>query len=148
MLIISELFDTKNINFGSETRHGGYCETCAYTYTVKTLTVSDYSLNSSILNEIRINNLINKVKELVADYDLDPVKIAKDALYTLDKVRALFPDYEVTENNNEIIISWKKWEEARREKEEEEYNAYWSSFKDSEKSKKLAQSIAALGRLG
>jgi hypothetical protein len=31
---LSRLFKTKDINFGSETRSGGYCETCSYTYGV------------------------------------------------------------------------------------------------------------------
>lgn len=38
---LSELFQTKNINFGSETRQGGYCETCAYTYSVCKIFVAD-----------------------------------------------------------------------------------------------------------
>lgn len=38
---LSELFQTKNINLGSETRQGGYCETCAYTYSVCKIYVAD-----------------------------------------------------------------------------------------------------------
>lgn len=41
---MSELFQTKNINFGSETRHGGYCETCAYTYSVTMIYINDATL--------------------------------------------------------------------------------------------------------
>ena len=44
MLIISELFDTKNINFGSETRSGGYCDTCGGKH-ITTLTIKNYKLS-------------------------------------------------------------------------------------------------------
>lgn len=31
---VSEALGTRDINFGSEERSGGYCDTCAYSYTV------------------------------------------------------------------------------------------------------------------
>lgn len=36
---LSELFGTTMINLGSEERSGGYCETCAYDYTVSVATI-------------------------------------------------------------------------------------------------------------
>lgn len=35
----SEFFGTKDIDVNAETREGGYCETCAYTYAVQRLKI-------------------------------------------------------------------------------------------------------------
>lgn len=45
LLKLSEYFGTKNINFGSEVRRGGYCETCHYSYTVNIVTIRDITKN-------------------------------------------------------------------------------------------------------
>jgi hypothetical protein len=42
---ISEAFGTKVINFKSETREGGYCETCSYSYSVNLVSVDDVAEN-------------------------------------------------------------------------------------------------------
>lgn len=42
---LSKYFGTKNINMGSEVRHGGYCETCSYSYTVNIVTIRDITKN-------------------------------------------------------------------------------------------------------
>ena len=36
---VAEAFGTKDINFSDETRTGGYCETCEYSYTIVTIRV-------------------------------------------------------------------------------------------------------------
>lgn len=46
---ISKVFGTRNINFKSESREGGYCETCSYSYTVNIVTVADISGEWSIV---------------------------------------------------------------------------------------------------
>ena len=38
---LSDLFQTRKINLGTETREGGYCETCAYSYSVVVIRVED-----------------------------------------------------------------------------------------------------------
>ena len=37
----SKFFGTKNINVNAETREGGYCETCSYTYSVQKLYINN-----------------------------------------------------------------------------------------------------------
>ncbi|MGN6107823.1 MAG: hypothetical protein ACTHU0_22135 [Kofleriaceae bacterium] len=41
MCVLSEMFGTRKIDAGSERRSGGYCETCAYSYSVSTLCISE-----------------------------------------------------------------------------------------------------------
>lgn len=38
---LADEFGTKKINFGSETRQGGYCDTCAYSYSVNVVRVEE-----------------------------------------------------------------------------------------------------------
>lgn len=49
--VLSEYFQTKDINMGSESREGGYCDTCAYSYSVAVITV----LNAKEPDETTIN---------------------------------------------------------------------------------------------
>lgn len=42
---LSELFETKNINFGTETRHAGGCESCDFTYNVVVLDIKNARFN-------------------------------------------------------------------------------------------------------
>lgn len=41
---LSEIFGTRDINLGSETREGGYCETCRFNYDVTIITIMNPSL--------------------------------------------------------------------------------------------------------
>ena len=41
MMKLSNEFGTTNINFETEDREGGYCETCRYSYTVNSIIVKD-----------------------------------------------------------------------------------------------------------
>lgn len=41
---ISLALGTTKINLGSEVREGGYCETCAFSYTIDVITVMDVNL--------------------------------------------------------------------------------------------------------
>jgi hypothetical protein len=41
---LSEAFKTKNINFGTEERDDGYCETCSAPYTATVIRIEDWKL--------------------------------------------------------------------------------------------------------
>jgi len=41
---LSELFKTKLVNLGSETRDAGFCETCSYSYSVITVRIDNASM--------------------------------------------------------------------------------------------------------
>ena len=53
---IVDLFNTKNININSETRHTGGCDTCAYNYSVNILFVKDVTWPS--LGTVRSKNFL------------------------------------------------------------------------------------------
>lgn len=43
LMKLSETFGTKKINFGTETRNDGFCDTCSYSYSVCVVRVDDIS---------------------------------------------------------------------------------------------------------
>lgn len=44
LTMVSKALGTSKINLDSQTREGGYCETCRYSYTVTVLTVMDIQI--------------------------------------------------------------------------------------------------------